>query len=52
MSAPSIEDCLRRLRKHLAGRTDADDLVDEYADHLWTAYEIELTHGLPAAGSE
>lgn len=52
MSAPRIDDYLLRLREHLAWRTDVDDIVDECADHLWTAFERAVDRGIPDEDAE
>lgn len=52
MSAPSIDGYLSQLRERLAWRENVDDIVDEYADHLWTASERALDRGLSEAEAE
>lgn len=49
MSAPSIDGYLSQLREQLAWRGEVDDIVDEYGDHLWSAFEAAQARGLSDA---
>lgn len=51
MSAPSIDGYLSRLREQLAWRDEVDDIVDEYGDHLWSAFDAARARGLSDAAA-